>query len=88
MANSAQARKRARQAVKQNAHNASLRSTLRTAIKKVRKAIEGGDKAAAQKQFQESKAVIDRLADKKVVHKNAISRTKSRLSAQIKAIAA
>jgi small subunit ribosomal protein S20 len=88
MANSAQARKRARQAVKQNAHNASLRSTLRTAIKKVRKAIDAGDKAAAQKTFQESQAVIDRLADKKVVHKNAVSRTKSRLSAQIKAIAA
>jgi len=88
MANSAQARKRARQAVKQNAHNASLRSTLRTAIKKVRKAVEGGDKVAAQKQFQESQSIIDRLADKKIVHKNLISRTKSRLSAQIKALAA
>ena len=88
MANSAQARKRARQAVKQNAHNASLRSTLRTAIKKVRKAIDAGDKAAAQKQFQESQAVIDRIADKKLVHKNAVSRTKSRLSAQIKALGA
>lgn len=88
MANSAQARKRARQAVKQNAHNASLRSTLRTAIKKVRKAVEAGDKAAAQKQFQESQSIIDRLADKKIVHKNLISRTKSRLSASIKALAA
>ena len=88
MANSAQARKRARQAVKQNAHNASLRSTLRTAIKKVRKAIDAGDKAAAQKQYQESQAVIDRIADKKLVHKNAVSRTKSRLSAQIKALGA
>ena len=47
MANSAQARKRARQAVKQRAHNMSLRSTLRTAIKKVQKAILGGDKTAA-----------------------------------------
>lgn len=88
MANSAQARKRARQAVKLNAHNASLRSTLRTAIKKVRKAIDAGDKAAAQKQFQESQAVVDRIADKKIAHKNAVSRVKSRLSAQIKALAA
>ena len=47
MANTAQARKRARQSVKVNAHNAALRSTLRTAIKKVIKAIEAGDKAAA-----------------------------------------
>ena len=48
MANSAQARKRARQAVKQRAHNVSLRSTLRTAVKRVQKAIVAGDKAAAQ----------------------------------------
>ena len=88
MANSAQARKRARQADKQRAHNASLRSTLRTAIKRVRKAIVTGDKAAAQQVFQQSVAVIDRIADKKIVHKNAVSRTKSRLSAQIKALGA
>lgn len=88
MANSAQARKRARQADKQGKHNASLRSTLRTAIKKVRKAIEGGDQAAAKAVYQQSQAVIDRIADKKIVHKNAASRVKSRLSAQIKALAA
>lgn len=88
MANTAQARKRARQSVKLNAHNSSLRASLRTAMKKVRKAIVVGDKAAAQKQFQESQAVIDRLADKKIVHKNLVSRVKSRLSAQIKALAA
>ncbi|HRE18274.1 MAG TPA: 30S ribosomal protein S20 [Rhodocyclaceae bacterium] len=88
MANSAQARKRARQAVKQRAHNSSLRSTLRTAIKRVRKAIEAGDKSAAQGVFSESMAVIDRIADKKIIHKNKASRHKSRLSAQIKALAA
>lgn len=88
MANSAQARKRARQAVKQRAHNASLRSTLRTAIKRVRKAVEAGDKAAAQTVFQESVAVIDRIADKKIIHKNKAARHKSRLSDQIKALAA
>ena len=47
MANSAQARKRARQATATNARNSSLRSTLRTAVKKVKKAIAAGDKAAA-----------------------------------------
>ena len=86
MANSAQARKRARQADKQRSHNASQRSTLRTAIKRVRQAIEAGDKAAAQGVFQQSVAVLDRIADKKIVHKNKASRTKSRLSAQIKAL--
>ena len=87
MANSAQARKRARQSIKQNMHNASLRSELRTAIKKVQKAVSLGDKAAAQKIYQESVSVIDRIADKKIVHKNKASRHKSRLSAQIKALA-
>lgn len=87
MANTAQARKRARQAVKQRGHNASLRSTLRTAIKKVAKAIEAGDKAAAQVVFKESESVIDRIADKKIIHKNKASRHKSRLSAAVKAMA-
>lgn len=88
MANSAQARKRARQALKQRAHNASLRSTLRTAIKRVRQAIDAGDQAAAQNVFQQSVSVIDRIADKKIIHKNKASRHKSRLAAQIKALTA
>ncbi len=87
MANSAQARKRARQAVKLNQHNSSLRSELRTAIKKVTKAIEAGDKAAAQTEFQASTSVVDSIADKKIIHKNKAARHKSRLSAAIKAMA-
>ncbi len=87
MANSAQARKRARQALATNRRNAGLRSALRTAVKKVRKAIAAGDKAAAQKQLQASQGVIDRVADKKIVHRNAASRTKSRLAQAIKALA-
>ena len=86
MANSAQARKRARQAATTNKHNASLRSSLRTAVKQVRRAIEVGDKAAAAGKFKASQAVIDRIADKKIVHKNLVSRTKSRLAHAIKAM--
>jgi len=86
MANTAQARKRARQAVKQRAHNVSLRSSLRTAIKKVRKAIDAGDKTAAQAVFKDSQSVIDSIADKKIAHKNTVARYKSRLSAAIKAM--
>ena len=52
MANTAQARKRARQSVKLNAHNASLRSKLRTSIKAVRKAIEAGDKVSGVTVFK------------------------------------
>jgi small subunit ribosomal protein S20 len=87
MANTAQARKRARQSLKRNAHNAAQRSELRTALKKVRKAIASGDKAAAQAQMRESQGVIDAIADKKIFHKNAAARYKSRLAAAIKAMA-
>lgn len=86
MANTAQARKRARQSVKVNAHNSALRSTLRTAIKKVLKAVEGGDKAVAMATYQENVSVIDRIADKKIIHKNKAARHKSRLTAAIKAL--
>ena len=86
MANTAQARKRARQSVKVNAHNAALRSTLRTAIKKIIKAVESGDKAVAAASYQENIMVIDRIADKKIIHKNKAARHKSRLSAAIKAM--
>ncbi len=87
MANTAQARKRARQSVKQREHNMSLRSELRTAIKKVAKAIDAGYKAAAKAVYTESTRVIDSIADKKIIHKNKAARHKSRLSAAIKAMA-
>ncbi len=87
MANSAQARKRARQAIKCRARNFSQRSELRSAIKSVRKAIAAGDKVAAQKVFGESMSTIDSISDKKIIHKNKAARHKSRLSAAIKAMA-
>ena len=87
MANTAQARKRARQAIKLNAQNSSQRSTLRTAIKAVRKAILAGDKAVATSIFQSSISTIDSIADKKIIHKNKAARHKSRLSAALKALA-
>lgn len=86
MANTAQARKRARQAIQRRAQNMSLRSELRTAIKKVRKAVAVGDKTAAQTVFKESQSVIDSIADKKIIHKNAAARHKSRLIAAIKSL--
>lgn len=87
MANIASARKRARQDARLNAHNSSLRSRLRTAIKSVRKAVAAGDKAAAAIELRASQGVIDRIADKKIIHKNAASRYKSRLAAAIKRMA-
>lgn len=87
MANTSQARKRARQAVKRNALKSGQRSALRTAIKTVRKAIAVGNKEAAMAIFSKSVSTIDRLTDKKLVHKNKSARQKSRLSAALKAMA-
>jgi len=87
MANTASARKRARQNEKQRQHNASLRSELRTAVKNVRKAIEAGDKTAARGVLQSAASTIDRIADKNIIHKNKAARHKSRLSAAIKGMA-
>ena len=86
MANTAQARKRARQAEKTRQRNAGLKSSLRSAVKKVRKAITTGDKTAAAKELQAQQSIIDRIADKKIVHKNTASRNKMRLAQAIKAM--
>ena len=86
MANTVQARKRARQSVERNKHNSSLRSMLRTAIKRVRQAVEAGDKAAASEVFTKTTSIIDRIADKNIIHKNKASRHKSRLAAAVKAM--
>lgn len=86
MANSNQARKRARQAEKRRQHNASRRSEMRTYIKRVRKAIEKGDQTLAQQELQAASSMIDRVANKGLIHKNTASRYKSRLSKQIKAL--
>ena len=88
MANSAQARKRARQSVARNKHNSSLRSMLRTAIKRVRSAIETGDKAAASAVLQKATGVIDRIADKNIIHKNKAANLKSKLAKKANVTAA
>ena len=87
MANIASARKRARQSEKHRQHNAALRSELRSAIRSIRKAIVAGDKQAARTVFQRATGVIDSIADKHIIHKNAAARHKSRLAARITAMA-
>ena len=88
MANSVQAKKRARQNEKRRQHNASLRSMVRTYLKKVDAAIASGDKEVAQEAYTASVPVIDRMADKGIIHKNKAARHKSRLNAKVKALGA
>ncbi|TNE79873.1 MAG: 30S ribosomal protein S20 [Gammaproteobacteria bacterium] len=88
MANSPQARKRAKQNEKRRQHNASLRSMVRTYIKKTYAAIASGEVEAAKAAYIAAVPVIDRMADKGIIHKNKAARHKSRLNAQVKALAA
>jgi small subunit ribosomal protein S20 len=86
MANTKGARKAARQAERRRRHNAGLRSALSSAVKSVTKAIQAGDKAAARKILSEASGIIDRIADKKIIHKNKAARHKSHLAARLKAM--
>jgi small subunit ribosomal protein S20 len=88
VANIKSAIKRARQNPKRRVHNASARSMLRTYIKNVLKTVEAGDKEAATKSFAEAQRVIDKASNKGLIHKNKAARTKSRLSAKVKAMGA
>jgi small subunit ribosomal protein S20 len=83
LANSPQAAKRARQSEKRRQQNASQRSMLRTYIKKVVKAIETGNTEEAKAAYQVAVPVIDRMADKGLIHKNKAARHKSRLNHHI-----
>ncbi len=87
MANIKSAKKRARQADDRYKLRHSQRAQTRTAIKKVVTAIEAGDKPAAQEAFKAAQPIIDRIADKKVLHKNKAARHKSRLQKAIKSMA-
>ncbi len=86
MANSPQAKKRARQAEKARMKNASQRSMVRTYIKKVVAAANDKNLEQAQQSFKEAVPVIDRMADKGIIHKNKAARLKSRLNARVKAL--
>ena len=83
----ASGRKRARQDVKLNAQNSSMRSHFRTVIKNVQKAVLSGDKDKAVDLFKSAQKVIDSVADKGIFHKNKAARHKSRLAAKVKALA-
>ncbi len=87
MANIKSAKKRARQSEKARQRNASARSMVRTAIKKVVKAIDAKDKAAAEVALRNAEPLVDRYAARGLIHKNKAARHKSRLTASIRALA-
>ena len=87
MANIKSAIKRARQNVKLRKHNASMRSMYRTFVKQVLKAVETGNADAARAAFVKAQPVIDKVANKGLIHQNKAARLKSRLNARIKNMA-
>jgi len=88
VANSPQARKRAKQNTVRRLRNHSQRSAVRTAIKKLDAAIVAGDKEAAQAAYLASVSIIDKATIKGLHHKNRAARLKSRLNKRVKEIAA
>ncbi len=88
MANTAQAKKRARQAEKSRVRNAGQRSNLRTFVKKVITAVKAGNKEQAEAAFKVAVPILDSAVNKGIIHKNKAARGKSRLNAKIRALAA
>jgi small subunit ribosomal protein S20 len=86
MANSKQAAKRARTSADQRVKNMSLRTALRTAIKKITTAIGTGDAAKADAALKSEVSTIDRTASRGIIHKNKAARQKSRLAKKAKAL--
>ena len=88
MANIKSAKKRAKQTVVRNARNNGQRSQLRTAVKKVLKALDANDAAGAKAAFDVAQPILDRFSSRGLIHKNKAARHKARISARIKALQA
>jgi small subunit ribosomal protein S20 len=88
MPHSQSAKKRLRQSLDRREQNRSVKRSVKTQCRKVTEAVEAGDAAKAQDELRLAAEKLDRAAARKVIHRNAASRTKSRLSARIKGLKA
>ena len=85
MATHQSALKAHRQSLKNREHNRQFRSRLRAALKNVRSAIDGKDLPGAKQALKSTISLIDRMAAKGVIHRNAAGRYKSRLTTRLAA---
>ena len=85
MASHASALKAHRQSLKNRERNRQYRSRLRAALKAVRIALDGKDIAAAKTALKDTVSLVDKMASKGIIHKNAAGRYKSRLSSRLAA---
>ncbi len=86
MANSPQAKKRARQNERRFQVNKARRTRVRTFLRKVEEAIESGDKEAAQAALRAAQPELMRGVSRGIFHKNTVARKMSRLSSRVKAL--
>ena len=86
MPNTKSATKRWRQNITRRLRNRAVKSSLRTQVRKVRKAIADGSVDASETEFRLAVKKLDKAAARRVIHPNAAARTKSRLSSAIKAL--
>lgn len=86
MANHRSAKKRMRQNVKRRLRNRSNRSSLRTQIRKLRSAIEANDKSMSKAELEPTISLIDKMVNKKILHRNTAARYKSRLTRHVNAV--
>jgi small subunit ribosomal protein S20 len=85
VATHASALKAHRQSVKNREHNRQFRSRLRGALKNIRTAIDANDLTAAKSALEQTISLIDKMASKGIIHRNAAGRYKSRLTTRISA---
>ncbi len=85
MASHASALKAHKQSLKNREHNRQFRSRLRGALKSIRTAIDGNDLAAAKGALKQTISLIDKMASKGIIHRNAAGRYKSRISSRLAA---
>lgn len=83
MAHSRSAKKRIRQNVRRRSANRAAAAAMRTAVKKLRKTVEGNDKAAAAALLAETQQVLDKAARHRRIHPNKAARLKSRFARRV-----
>jgi small subunit ribosomal protein S20 len=88
VANTKSAEKAAKQAAKHRTHNVTLRSRMRSVIRKVNDAVAKGNKDEAQNSYKAAVPVIDSMVNKQIIHRNAAARHKSRLAARVRSVGA
>ena len=83
MASHASALKAHRQNLVRRERNRQMRTRLRGALRTMRAALDEGDAAQLKDALRDTVSLVDKMAAKKVIHRNAAGRYKSRLAARV-----